>query len=140
MHARTAAVVSLALVAAGGALVPASAAPKPITKTYSVGPLTPDPTPAARDICDPVTPTARHTEPFKVPAAGTLKVDIEFQGDWALGLRDAKGARLAESDGSDLLVDESMQAKFKKPTEVLIDACNFAGAPTATVTYTFTFA
>lgn len=143
MRLRTAAVTAVVAVAAAGTLTPALAAPKPkpITKTYTVGPLTPDPTPIAGDICDPATPTARHSEPFKVPAAGRLKVDIDFAGDWALAMRDSKkDTRLAESDGASPETDESMDVKFKKPTEVLIDACNFAGGPTATVTYTFTFA
>ena len=143
MRLRTVAVTSLVAVAAAGTLSPALAGPakKPITKTYEVGPLTPDPTPIAGDICDPVTPTARHSEPFKVPAAGRLKVDIEFVGDWALAMRDSKkGTRLAESDGASPETPESMDVKFKRATEVFIDSCNFAGAPTATVTYTFTFA
>ena len=142
MRLRTAAITSLVAVAAAGTLAPAVAAPnkKPITKTYTVGPLTPDPTPIAGDICDPINPNARHSEPFKVPGAGRLKVDIDFTGDWALAMRDAKkDTRLAESDGGTPETDESMDVKFKKPTEVFIDACNFAGAPTATVTYTFTW-
>lgn len=48
MRARTVAVTSLAAVAAAGSLAPAVAGPKPITKTYEVGPLTPDPTPDRR--------------------------------------------------------------------------------------------
>lgn len=144
MRLRTVAITSLLAVVAAGSLAPAVAGPskpKPITKTYTATALTPDPTPIAGDICTPALPTARHSEPFKVPAAGRLKVDIEFTGDWALGLRDAKsGAQLASSDGGSPLDDEVMQVKFKKATEVLIDACNFAGGPTATVTYTFTYA
>ena len=141
MRLRTAAITSLVAVAAAGTLAPAMAAPKTITKTYQVGPLTPDPSPAAGDICDPINPNARHTETFKVPAAGRLKVDIKFTGDWALALRDSKkGTRLAESDGATPETPESMDVKFKKATEVLIDSCNFAGAPTATVTYVFTYA
>lgn len=139
MRLRTVAITSMVAVAAAGTLAPAVAAPKPITKTYEVGPLTPDPTPIAGDICDPVTPTAIHSEPFKVPSAGTLKVDIDFVGDWALAMRDEKkGSRLAESDGTSPETDESMQVKFKRATDVLIDSCNFAGGPTATVTLVFT--
>ena len=137
---RTVAITSMVAVAAAGALTPALAAPKPTTTTYEVGPLTPDPTPIALgEICAPATPTAIHAEPFKVPGAGTLKVDIAFEGDWALGLRDAKkGTRLGESDGGMPLDPEQMTVKFKKATEVLVESCNFAGAPTATVTLTFT--
>jgi hypothetical protein len=143
MRLRTVAVTSLVAVAAAGTLTPALAAPKdkkPITKTYEVGPLLPDPTPILGDVCTPTIEQARHAEPFKVPAAGRLKVDIEFVGDWALGLRDAKkGSQIAFSDGSTPETPESMDVKFKRATDVFIDACNFAGAPTATVTYTFTF-
>lgn len=144
MRIRTAAVTSLVAVAAAGTLAPAMAAPakpKPITKTYTATAPTPDPTPIAGDVCTPALATARHSEPFKVPAAGRLKVDIEFVGDWALAMRDSKkGTRLAESDGASPETPESMDVKFKRATEVFIDACNFAGGPTATVTYTFTYA
>ena len=143
MRLRTAAVTALVAVAAAGALAPAGAAPKPkpITKTYEVGPLLPDPTPILGDVCTPTIEQARHAEPFKVPAAGRLKVTIEFTGDWALGMRDKKkGTQIASSDGSTPETPESMDVKFKRATEVFIDACNFAGAPTATVTYTFTYA
>ena len=143
MRIRTAAAASLALVVATGALVPAVAAPpkpKPIKGSYGVGPLTPDPTPIALgEVCAPATPSAIDKRQLKIPAAGTLKVDLDFTGDWALGLRDAKGARLAESDGGTPETDESMQVKFKKATTVTIEACNFAGAPTATVSYLFTY-
>ena len=142
MRLRTVAVTSVVAVAAAGSLAPAVAAPKPkpIKKIYTVGPLTPDPTPIAGDICDPATPTGRHSEPFKVPATGRLKVDIDFTGDWALGMREKKkGTRLSESDSGDPTADESMAVTFKRATEILIDACNFAGSPRATVTYTFTF-
>jgi hypothetical protein len=145
MRLRTAAITSLVAVAAAGTLTPALAAPKakpkPITKTYTATAPTPDPTPILGDICTPTLPSARHSEPFKVPAAGRLKVDIEFTGDWALGLRDKKsGSQIASSDGADPFADESMDVKFKRPTEIFIDACNFAGGSTATVTYTFTYA
>ncbi len=143
MRIRTALTVSLGAVVAAGALSPALAAPKPtpkpITKTYTAS-ATPDPTPVAGDPCQPVTPAGRFTEPFKVPAAGTLAITIKMTGDWALALRSKSGSTLASSDGGMPMDAESIQTKFKKPTEVLIDACNFAGAPTAEVTYTFTYA
>lgn len=142
MHLRTAAVTSLVAVAAAGTLTPALAGPKPkpITKTYTATAPTPDPTPIAGDICDPLLPSAKHEEKFTVPAAGTLKVTAKHELDWALALLDGKGSRLAESDGSDPTQQESMQVKFKKKTDVVIRACNFAGRPTAEITYVFTFA
>ncbi|MBC7374682.1 MAG: hypothetical protein H7323_11900 [Frankiales bacterium] len=143
MRIRTALTASLGAVVALGALSPAVAAPpatpKPITKTYTAS-ATPDPSPAAGKPCQPVTPSARFTEPFKVPAAGTLAITIKVTGDWALALRTKSGSTLASSDGTMPQDAESIQTKFKKPTEVLIDACNFTGAPTAEVTYTFTYA
>ena len=142
MRLRLLAATSLVAVAAAGTLAPALAAPakpKPFTKTYEVGPLTPDPTPIAGDICDPATPTAIHSEAFKIPGPGRVKVDIDFVGDWALAMRDAKkGSRLAESDGGTPETDESMDVKFKKAGEIFVDSCNFAGAPTATVTVSYT--
>jgi hypothetical protein len=143
MRLRTVAVTSLVAVAAAGTLTPALAAPKdkkPITKTYTATAPTPDPTPIAGDICDPLLPSAKHEEPFTVPAAGTLKVTAKHEIDWALALLDGKGKRLAESDSSDLVAQEAMQVKFKKKTDVVIRACNFAGAPTAEITYVFTYA
>lgn len=142
MRVRTAAITSLVAVAAAGSFTPALAGPtpKPIKKTYTAS-ATPDPTPIAlSEPCQPTIPSARHTTPFKVPAAGTLAITIKMDLDWALGLRTKSGSTLAASDGPGPTDAESIQMKFKKPTEVLIDACNFAGSLTAEVTYTFTYA
>ena len=139
MRLRTVAVTSLVAVAAAGALAPAVAAPKPVVTKYEVGPLSPDPTPIALgEICAPTLPSAIDATEYKVPSAGRLKVEIDFVGDWALGMRDAKGKRLAESDGTTPETPESMDVKFKKAGTVTIEACNFAGGPNATVTLTFT--
>ena len=142
MRLRTAAVTSLVAVAAAGTLTPALAAPakKPITKTYTATAPTPDPTPIAGDICDPLLPGSKHEEKFTVPAAGTLKVTMVQELDWALAMLDASGKRLAESDGGTPTDKEAMQVKFKKKTDVVIRSCNFAGTPTYEITYVFTFA
>ena len=141
MRLRTVAATSMVAVAAAGTLAPALAAPaKPITKTYTATAATPDPTPAAGDICDPALPSSKHEEKFTVPAAGTLKVTMVQELDWALALLDSKGKRLAESDGGTPTDKEAMQVKFKKATDVVIRSCNFAGTPTSEITYTFTFA
>ena len=141
MRLRTVAITSMIAVAAAGTLAPALAAPpKPITKTYTATAPTPDPTPATGDICDPMLPGAKHEEKFTVPAAGTLKVTMVQELDWALALLDGTGKRLAESDGSTPTDVESMQVKFKKKTDVVIRACNFAGTATSKITYVFTFA
>lgn len=144
MRLRPVLAVSTAALVVAGSFAPVLAAPpkpkpKPITESYEVGPLLPDPTPILGDVCTPTLPTARDSRDIKIPAAGTLKVDIEFVGDWALGLRDSKGSQIASSDGATPETPESMLVKLKKAQTVTIDACNFAGAPTATVTYTFTY-
>lgn len=140
MRLRTVAVTSLVAVAAAGALAPASAAPKSITKTWTATAPTPDPTPIAGDICDPVLPGSKHEEKFTVPAAGTLKVTMVQELDWALAMIDGSGKRLAESDGAGPTDKESMQVKFKKKTDVVIRSCNFAGTATSAMTAVFTFA
>ena len=142
MRYRSAAAASLAAVVAAGTFAPALAGPtpKPITKEYTATAPTPDPTPVAGDICDPAVPTAKHEEKFTVPAAGTLKVTMAAELDWALALLDAKGKRLADSDGGLPTDVESMQVKFKRKTDVVIRSCNFAGGPTAAMKLVFTYA
>ena len=136
------ALVLLPLVAVGASAVSAVAAPpkpKPITKTYTAT-ATPDPTSSnVGEICDPqVNPTARHSEPFKVPAAGTLLVKMANTLDWSLAVRQG-GDLVASSDGATPETVEQVSVKFKKATSITIDSCNFAGEPSVDVTYTFTY-
>ncbi len=138
MRLRTVAVTSLAAVAAAGALAPALAAPpKPIVQKYEAT-ATPDPTTSnVTEICDPVTPTAKHSTEFKIPAAGTLKVELDNTLDWAIGIRQ-NGKLLVGADGGTPEVKEVASTKFKKPGTVSIDVCNFAGEPVVPVTATYT--
>ena len=138
MRLRTAAATSLVAVAAAGTLAPALAAPpKPIKMSYEAT-ATPDVTTSnVTEICAPVTPTAKHSTEFKVPAAGTLKVELGNTLDWALGLR-VGGKLVASADGGSPDVKEVVTTKFKKATVVSIDACNFAGEPVVPVTVTYT--
>ncbi len=148
MRIRTALATSIAAVVAVGSLAPAVAAPKkpaPIKKTYTATAATPDPTPITGQTggnCSPQLPGAKHEAPFSIPYAGTLKVDLDgFQGDWALAILDASGAKIADHDndaGSDLDAPSQIVIKLKKKTTVTIRACNFAGGPTATVTILYT--
>ncbi len=116
-----------------------SAAPKPIKKTFTAA-ATPDPTATATSACHGLTPSSRFTVPFKVPAAGKLVVDLSgFQGDWDLIVESKGGSTLGESAGFVEATKETVSLKFKKATEVVIVACNFAGGPTASGAYTFTF-
>lgn len=149
MRTRTALAASLTAVVALGALSPAVAAPakpkpkpKPIVMTYDAT-ATPDatttlPEPVERS-CDPVTPTARHRTAFKVPAAGTLKVELDNTLDWAVAVRQG-GKLLASADGETPEVKETVVVKLRKAGTVDLDACNFAGEPVVPVKVTFTFA
>lgn len=112
------------------------AAPKEMKGSFDAAAL-PDPSATAGEVCQGVSPAGRFEVPLKVPAAGKLQVDLAFVGDWDLTLEDAKGKILAESAAFEAPT-EAISVKFKKPAEVTIVACNFAGAPTATGEYVFT--
>ena len=134
-------------VAVLGATAPVSTAapkPKPITKTYTATAPMPDPSNyggTGYSVCAQNVPQSFHNEKFTAPAAGTLKIELTgYVGDWDLLLMDGKGAEVANSGLTDVQgAPEVVQVKFKKKTDVQIIACNWAGGPTGTVTYTFTF-
>lgn len=144
MRLRTAAVTSVVAVAAAGALAPALAAPpkpKPVKKSYTATAAMPDPTPITGETggnCSPLLDQAKHEEPFTMPFAGTLKVDLTgFQGDWALAILNSKGEKIADhdNDATSSAPDAPSQIilKVKKKTDLVIRACNFAGGPEAQV-------
>lgn len=124
--------VALLGVTAAGAL----AAPKEMKGTFDAA-ATPDPTPTAGEVCQGLTPSGRFEVPLKIPAAGKLQVDISFTGDWDLTLEDKSGNILAESAAFEAPT-ETVAVKFKKATEIVIVACNFAGGPTAAGKYVYT--
>lgn len=146
MSLRTATTLGLAgLLVAGAATAPAALAakpkpkPKPITGSYTAT-ATPDPTPIALSgPCEPTLPGAKHRFEFKVPAKGTLFVDVQNTLDWAVAIRTADGETLAAEDGGTPEVKESTSAGFKKKQTVYIEACNFAGEPAVTVKYKFLY-
>lgn len=141
MRLRNVAAASLAAVIAAGGLAPALAAPTPpVKKSYQATAATPDPTPITGQTggnCSPTLDSAKHEEPFTIPWAGTIKVDLHsFQGDWALAILDSKGKMLANHDNDvsePIDTPSSITLKLKKKTDLIIRACNFAGGPTATV-------
>jgi hypothetical protein len=141
MRLRTVLATSLTAVVAAGALAPALAAPpKPVTKKYTATTATPDPTPISGQTggnCSPTLDTAKHETPFTMPFAGTLKVDLNgFQGDWALAILNSKGDKIADHDNDvsePIDTPSQIVLKFKKKTDIVIRACNFAGGPTANV-------
>ncbi|HEX8002243.1 MAG TPA: hypothetical protein VF519_06075 [Mycobacteriales bacterium] len=141
----------VAAVLLAAAASPAVAAPKPITKTYTATAPVPDPTNAAPNapytVCPQVVPQSFQVEAFKAPAPGKLAVEVSgIQGDWDLLITDAKGAEVGSSGNGGYGTPaapsvEKATVKVKKGgVTYSIVACNWAGAPTATVKYTFTYA
>jgi hypothetical protein len=148
------------LTAAAVTAVPAHAAtkpkPKPIRGSYAVS-LPPDVTTDAFSSTGAKNPTgaqcglltaSTNSHPFKVPAAGKLKVVLDSPNplpvgtplgpDWDLHIIDADGSELDASTST--TSHEETNDKFKKSDHITIEVCNITGQPSATVTYTFTYA
>lgn len=146
MTRRTALALGLTVAAVGVGVAPSSsAAPKPITKTYTATAPVPDATGGVASdysVCGQTLPNSFHIEPFTAPGAGTLKVELkDYINDWDLLVMDGKGAELAFSGSGGYAPapqPEVVSLKLKKKTDLQIVACNWAGGPTGTVTYTFT--
>ena len=149
MHARTyllvAAAAATALTGPAGA-----AAKKPISKSYTATAPAPDPTNAAGvndyTVCAMTVPNSFDKHEFKAPAAGKLKVTVtDIYGDWDLLITDGAGIERGSSGsggyGTPVAPStESTTVKIKKAGTYNIIACNWAGAPTASVKYVFTYA
>ncbi|MCA1823490.1 MAG: PPC domain-containing protein [Mycobacteriales bacterium] len=120
--------------------------PKPISGSYQAMAL-PDPgNEVSGTLCRGVSPTAwgEHLHDFKAPAAGVLDVTLTgYSGDWDLAIRDPDGDNAGESGSGQyppvMGRDEQAVVKIKRAATYTIVACNWAGSPTATVKYTFTF-
>jgi hypothetical protein len=146
---KTTAAVTLAVVALGAAsMSPAIGAPKKkITKTYTATAAVPDPTNAAAgsySVCPQTVPGSFQADEFKIPAAGTLQVEVSgYNGDWDALLMDSDKSEIAASGAGGYPPvaggPENMEMRFKKAQTVTIVACNWAGGPTATVKATFTY-
>lgn len=154
MNRRLTVPLAVLTVAALG-VVPSQAAPKkkpaPITGSYTIT-MAPDPTPDVGSLggqfqgCNPFVSQTTDKHPFTAPAAGVLTVVLDSQDptkggapagpDWDLYLKDSTG-EVGSSHGP--TAHEEAVAKLKKKTDLTFVACNLNGAPTATVTYTFTF-
>jgi hypothetical protein len=144
---RTAALLVGTLAVVTVAAPTALAAPKkkraPITKTYAVTAPMPDVTnnvPGGYSVCAQNVPNSFDKQTFQVPAAGKLSVELSgFQGDWDLLLEDSDDSELAYGGSSGVSNTEATEVSFKRAQKVSIVACNFAGTPTASVKYVFTF-
>ncbi len=135
-------------VATATSAISASAATKPKTHvmkgSYSVT-LLPDPTVEATDEagsnCANVNPQAVDLHALSLPGKGLLNVSLNGTDptgtalDWDLYLLDAQGNELGESTGASSAEQIITPAKGK----VTIKACNLMGAPTATISYAFTY-
>ena len=149
MRVRTAALISLAVIAAAA---PADAAtkkkPKPIVKEYSVT-AAPYPKAVATQSCEEPPETSVHHTVINVTGRGKLTVTVSgFTGDWDTAVFNNKtGGFLAEGGGVNAddvppnTGDKSEVLKYtvKKAQPLRIDVCNFAGSPTAKVKVVFTY-
>ena len=147
MRTRTALSTALVGVLLAAAATPSLAAtkakpkPKPIRGHYTASAY-PDPTstnPATNEPCAPTLPTAKFSKTFKVPAAGTLHVELANQFDWSLAVRDTDGTDEGTSDGGLPTDKEMVDVSFKRGQTVVLDTCNFAGEPSVVVSYVFTY-
>ena len=146
----------VAVVVAGG-VAPALAAPpkpKPINGSFEASgipfPLTgSEPTDTASSCVNPMFEgISITTEEFKTVGAGTLKVDMSgFVGDWDIAILNDKGEVVASGDNAAATggnpntgdIVERAQVKYKKAATIRIAVCNFAGGPTASVKYSYTY-
>ncbi|MCW2777876.1 MAG: hypothetical protein JWN17_1601 [Frankiales bacterium] len=138
MPRRPAAVLALAVLAASGAAAaPASAAPRVLRGSYETGVTVPDPTTGGlpHDTCDGL-PTSRSQRRLALPSAGVLTVTLTATGDWGLAVRDPRGRTLRRADSA-VSAPERLVLRRRGRGTVVLEACNFAGAPTARVSYVF---
>ena len=141
---RTAALLAITCAAVAVAAPSALAAPpKKFSKTYTTTTPMPDPTNYADSkysVCAQAVPGSFNSEPVKIPGKGMLHVELTgYTGDYDLLLMDADKEELAYSGQTAVQGEpEIVDVSFKKPTTVYIVNCNWAGAPTSKVSYTFT--
>ena len=144
--------VVVSVLAAGlviGALAGPAAAgkKKTISKTFSAGPHAPLPNAEAEDIGHSCLAgqegVHKTTVSFKTPGKGKLSVGLhDFEGDWDLYVLDSKGAMIGVSEASQLQgagPEENLTVSLAARKTYKIVACNFAGGPTASGHYRYTY-
>ena len=120
------------------AATPGAAAPKETKGTFKAA-ASPDPTPTLGEVCQGLTPSGRFEVPLKIAKPSKFTVEIKnFQGDWDLSVESKDGAVLGSSAGFVEATTETVSLKFKKATEIVVVACNFAGSATADGSYKIT--
>ena len=141
---RTAALLALTCATVAIAAPSALAAPaKTFSKTYETTTPMPDPSnyaDANYSVCPQRVPGSFFDETVKIPAKGLLHVELTgYNGDYDLLLMDADKEELAYSGQTAVQGEpEIVDVSFKKAATVHIVNCNWAGAPTAKVSYTYT--
>ena len=131
------------------AAAPADAAPKPIKVRYEVS--LPVPFPVLEGMADfngcwnGEETASKHTRTITFPAAGVLKAQVDFEGDWDIYLFNSAGTMVAasESDTSGSVspsVEKITYKKAAKKQKVTLVVCNWLGLKDAVVNYTFTYA
>lgn len=142
-------ILLLGLIASAFSVAPAMAAKRKkkvtITKEFSAGPHAPMPTGVAgeADGCRDSTEGVNKTVvDFKTPGKGVITVKIEaFEGDWDLYLVEGDST-LASATSSQLegaAAEEQIMISLGAKKNVSIVACNWAGGPTATGSYKYTY-
>jgi hypothetical protein len=141
------------LVAAGAVAVtagPASAAPKVIKDSYAVSapvpfPVMEDQPPTMYGCIDGQEGLSKVSKEYTLPAAGTMKVEVAYTGDWDLYVLDsAKGTILAAAETTETgntgpSTEKITWKKGKKGQKVTVVACNWMGLKDGTVTYSYTY-
>ncbi len=85
----------------------------------------------------------KHTHPFETPGAGTLTLSMSgFTGDWDLYVFDDAGVIVgrsenAQADPAMAPAEEAIEATLAARKTYDLIVCNWAGAPQATVEYTY---
>jgi len=140
------ALVTVALGAGPGA--PAAKAHGAKAETYTAEAPVPDP--RLFNCSEGTEGESKESHSFSRIVAGTLSVTMtDFTGDWDIYLYDKRGIIIGESSTGQPIDDESSVDQPTNPQVesfstllranqiVTIVACNWAGGPTATVSFTF---
>lgn len=118
----------------------ASAGPRTVSETYDVtavpaGPVYYGDTVACGSSAEGV---HKNTRPLKAPFSGWLTIELTgLTGDWDLALTDPKGRAVAWAGSQFFAVGDYERLAYytARGRDLRIVVCNYAGAPTARVTY-----